>query len=213
MMIEIENFEKAFTESLADKGKRKFTQRAELIINFKGIDFGKQENRLKVEVVLPKGTGKEMKIAVFTDGGQVALDAKNAGFDTISSAEITELASDKPKLKALMKSHGFLAEPKLMMTVGKHLGQVLGTRDKLPKPLVGSKMAALADRVRRTVKIRSKGKYLPVAQCAVGNENMGPGDLAENAYAVYDAIKGKVGDQYVKSIYVKLSMGKAVKVG
>jgi len=213
MVLKQENFEKAFTESLADKGKRKFTQRAELIINFKGIDFNKQENRLNLEVVLPHGKGKEPKIAVFTDGGQVAYDAKQAGFSTISSSEITELASDRPKLKSLIKDHEFLAEPKLMMTVGKHLGQVLGTRDKLPKPIVGAKMEALAERLKKTVKIRSKGKYLPVAQCAVGSENMSSGELAENAQAVYDAVRNKVGDHSIKSVYVKLSMGNPVKVG
>ena len=212
MVLEQENFEKAFGASLADKGKRKFTQRAELIINFKGIDFEKQDNRLNLEVILPKSKGKDMKIAVFTDGGQVAYDAKQAGFETISSEQITGLAADKPKLKALIKSHEFLAEPKLMMTVGKHLGQVLGTRDKLPKPLIGGKMAALAERVKKTIKIKSKGKYLTVAQCAVGNENMDAADLAENAYAVYDIVRGKVGDHSIKSIYVKLSMGKPIKV-
>jgi len=212
MAIGQESFERAFTACLADKGKRKFTQTAELMVNFKGIDFNKQENRLNLEVLLPKGRGRETKIAVFTDGGQVAFDAKGAGFDTIGTAQIEALAKDRPRLKALLKDHEFLAEPKLMMVVGKHLGQVLGTRDKLPRPLVGVKMKELAERARRTVRIRSKGKYLPVAQCAVGNENMGAGELAENAYAVYEAIRGKVGDHAVKSVYVKLSMGRPVKV-
>ena len=212
MALVQDNFEKAFAASLADKGKRKFTQRAELIVNFKGIDFNKQENRLNLEVLLPKGTGKDLKIAVFTDGGQVEYDAKQAGFNTINSEQITELAANRPKLKELVKGHEFLAEPKLMMTVGKHLGQMLGTRDKLPKPIVGAKMTALADRMRKTVRIRSKGKYLPVAQCAVGSENMAAAELAENAHAVYEAIRGKVGDYTIKSVYVKLSMGKPVKV-
>lgn len=213
-MIEKEAFVAAFNTALADKGKRKFTQTAELMINFTSIDFNKQDNRLNLELLLPKGKGKEMKIGVFTDGGQVALDAKNAGFTTINSDEIAKLGADRPKLKALAKTHEFLAEPKLMMVVGKSLGQFLGTRDKLPKPLVGAQMAALADKVRRSVRLKSKGKYLPVVQCAVGNENMSAADLAENAYAVYEAARNKVGgDFFVKSVMVKLSMGKPVKVG
>ncbi|VVC03714.1 50S ribosomal protein L1 [Candidatus Burarchaeum australiense] len=216
MAIEIGKFTEAFNAVLAEKGKRKFTQTAELMINFSSIDFNKQDNRLNLELALPKGRGKEMKIAVFADGGQVALDAKNAGFDVIGSEEIAKLGADRPKLKALAKTHEFLAEPKLMMVVGKSLGQFLGTRDKLPRPLVGSgsQMAALADKARRNVRIKSKGKYLPVAQCAVGNENMSAADLAENAYTVYEAIRNKVGgDFFIKSVMVKLSMGKPVKVG
>lgn len=212
-MVSKDEFIGAFTQSLADKGKRKFTQAAELIINFANIDFNKQEHRLNLEIALPKGRGKEYKIAVFTDGGQVAFDAKNAGFETISTEEAQKLATDRPKLKALAKTHEFLAEPKMMMVVGKHLGQFLGTRDKLPRPLVGTKMVELADKARRSVRIKSKGKYLPVAQCSIGNENMSAQDLAENAYAVYEAAKNKVGgDFYIKSVYVKLSMSKPVKV-
>jgi len=188
-MIGKEAFMAAFTQALQEKGRRRFTQAAELIINFTGIDFNKQENRLNLEVLLPKGRGRDCRIAVFTDGGQVQFDAKSAGFDTINSEEIVKLAADKPRLKAMLKKYEFLAEPKLMMVVGRHLGQVLGMRDKLPRPLVGAKLAELAARARGSVRLKSKGKYLPVAQCAVGTENMGAEDLAENAYAVYEAAR------------------------
>lgn len=68
----------AITKALEDKGKRKFTQSVELIVNFRGIDFTKAENRLNIDVILPKGRGKEQPVVVFADG-QVALDAKAAG--------------------------------------------------------------------------------------------------------------------------------------
>ncbi|MFA6035801.1 MAG: 50S ribosomal protein L1 [Candidatus Micrarchaeia archaeon] len=214
MAIGKEAFAEAFTQALAEKGKRKFTQAAELIVNFANIDFNKQDNRLNLEVPLPKGKGRDMKIAVFTDGGQVQFDAKTAGYDTITTEEAQKLATDRPKLKKLAKTHEFLAEPKMMMIVGKHLGQFLGTRDKLPRPLVGAKMADLADKVKRSVRIKSKGKYLPVVQCAVGTENMAAGDLAENASAVYEAIRAKVGgDFFIRNVMVKLSMGKPLIVG
>jgi large subunit ribosomal protein L1 len=214
-MVSKDEFAQAFTHVLQEKGKRKFTQSAELIMNFSNMDFNKQENRLNIELALPKGKGRDLKIAVFTDGGQMQFDAKNAGYATISTEDAAKLATDRPKLKALAKTHEFLAEPKMMMVVGKHLGQFLGTRDKLPKPIVGgAKMADLAEKAKRTVRMKSKGKYLPVAQCAVGTENMSAQDLAENAFAMYEAAKAKVGgDFFIKSIYVKLSMGAPVKVG
>lgn len=201
---------KAIQTALADKGKRNFTQALELIINFKGIDFNKQENRLNLEIALPKGRGREQKIAVFADG-QLALDAKNAGAELIvSGAEIPKLASDKQKLKELL-AYESVAQPSLMAVVGKHLGQVLGTRGKLPKPITGAVSDAIA-RARRVVKIKSKGRYLPVAQCAIGTEAMDAGALAENAEAVLEAVKNKVGEQSIKSVYIKLTMGKPVKV-
>jgi len=196
------------------KGKRKFTQAAELIINFNGIDFAKQDNRLNVDVVLPKGKGRDVKIGVFSDGGQISMEAKNAGFEVFTTADAQRLAGDRKALKEMVKKYEFLADPKMMVVVAKHLGQFLGTRERLPRPIVGAKMADIAERARKSVKLKSKGKYLPVAQCLIGTENMSADDLAENAYAVYDALKSKVGgDFFIRSMYVKLSMGRPVKVG
>jgi large subunit ribosomal protein L1 len=92
------------------------------------------------------------------------------------------------------------------------MGQVLGTRDKLPKPIIGGNVKDVADRVKRTVKLKNKGKYLPVLQCMVGTENMSAGDIAENVEAVYDALKTKVGEHSIRSAYVKLTMGAPHKI-
>jgi len=197
---------------LEDKGKRKFTQSVEFIMNFKGVDFSKQNSRLNVSVVLPNGTGRAVKVAVFADG-QLAMDAKKAGTDLVmSGAEIPDLAKDKVKLKQLMKDYIFFAQPNLMMQIGKNLGQLMGVKDKLPKPIVGGSIEKLAEAERRTVRLKSKGKYLPVASCLVGNENMEIEKLAENITQVYEAVSNSVGKQSLKSAYVKLTMGKPVKV-
>jgi large subunit ribosomal protein L1 len=202
----------ALKACLEDKSKRKFTQSVEFVVNFRGVDFAKQDNRLNLSVALPNGTGKNVKVAVFADG-QLAMDAKKAGADLVlSGAEIPDLAKDKAKLKILMKDHVFFAQPNLMMQVGKNLGQVMGTRDKLPKPIVGSSIEKLAEVEKRTVKLKSKGKYLPVASCRVGNENMDAEKIAENIMQVYEAVSNAVGKQSLKSAYVKLTMGKPVKV-
>ncbi|MEW6329488.1 MAG: 50S ribosomal protein L1 [Candidatus Micrarchaeota archaeon] len=201
----------AVNAALADKGKRKFTQSVELALNFKGIDFNKQDNRINLEVALPKGKGRDVKVAVFADG-QLALDAKNAGAElVVSGSEIPKLATDKPRLKSLMK-YEFLAQPQLMAVIGKSLGQVLGTKDKLPKPVMGAALPALIERAKRTVKLKTKGKYLPTLHCLVGTENMGADDIADNIEAVFEAVKGKVQEQSIKSAYVKLTMGKPQKI-
>ena len=60
--------------------------------------------------------------------------------------------------------------------------------------------------------IKSKGKYLPVAQCMIGSEEMSVEDLVENFDSAYEKVKGKVMESNIKSVYVKLSMGQPVKV-
>jgi large subunit ribosomal protein L1 len=202
----------AIQTALTEKGKRKFTQSLEFIVNFHGIDFAKAENRLNLDILLPKGKGKEQKVIVFADG-QAALDAKNAGAtDVIDNAGIAKLAADKGRLSLLVKTSEFIAQPNLMMTVGKSLGQVLGSRGKLPRPITGQVKDAV-EQAKRRVHLASKGKYLPVAQCLIGSEAMGVDELVENFEAAYDKVKGKVLEPNIKSVYVKLSMGRPVKVG
>ena len=199
------------TQALEAKGKRKFTQSLEVMVNFRNIDFTKAENRLNLDILLPKGKGKDQKVVVFADG-QMSLDAKNAGAaEVIDGAGIAKLAADKGKLAIMSKSCEFIAQPSLMITVGKSLGQVLGARGRLPRPVVGPVKDAVAAAKSR-VRMVSKGKYLPVAQCLIGNEAMPVSDLVENFNAVYDKVQAKATEPNIKSIYVKLSMGKPVKV-
>ena len=84
---------------------------------------------------------------------------------------------------------------------------------QLPRPLVGTP-GPLIDTVRRSVRVVTRGKYLPVLQAFVGTEKMETDDLAENTETVYEAVKNKIGGEgNIKSVYVKLTMGKPVKVG
>ncbi|MEM4166070.1 MAG: hypothetical protein QW153_03735 [Candidatus Bilamarchaeaceae archaeon] len=203
----------AIQKALEDKGKRKFTQSVEIIINTKGIDFSKTENRINLDIPLPKGKGgKELKVAVIGDEA-TAVQAKKAGADlTILPNEIESYKEPK-KLKELARDYTLLAQPNQMAAVAKALGQVLGKKGKLPKPLVGNP-AQLIDAAKRSVRITTKGKYLPVLQAMIGTEKMDVDALAENAEAVYEAVKNKIGgDGNIKSVYVKLTMGKPVKIG
>lgn len=203
---------KSVEQVLEGKGSKKFVQTVELIVNFRGIDFSKPENRLNLEIPLPKGRGKNVKVAVFADG-QAASDAKKAGADKVLGSDMIEsLAKNRSELKNIVKEYSFLAEPKLMVSIGKNLGQVLGTRGKMPKPFVG-KAEGLIDRVRRTVTIRTKGKYMPVIHVPVGTENMDANDILENINAVLESVRSKINETNIKNVYVKLTMGEPIKVG
>ena len=198
----------AVNTALVEKGSRKFVQSVELAVNFKGLDMSKAENKLNLEVALPKGRGKKLDVVVFADGN-LASEAKSAGADrVIGGAEIPEL---KLEIKKAAKHSEFFAQPQLMMVVGKNLGQILGGRGKLPKPIIGNVGSMIKD-VRNAVKVRTRGKNLPVVHCPIGVESMSAEDIAENATAVFSAIRTKIGDQSLKSAYVKLSMGKPIKI-
>lgn len=201
----------AINTAMENKGKRKFKQSVELIVNMRGIDFAKSENRLNLDIVLPKGKGgKELKSAVFAEGS-IADDAKRAGADLIITPDAIPSYTEAAKLKDLSDNYLLLAQPNLMGTVAKSLGQALGKKGKLPRPMVGN-IKELIERTKNSVRIVSKGKYLPVAQALVGTEAMTVEDIVENAETVYEAVKNKVNEGNIKSVYVKLTMGKPVRV-
>ncbi len=208
-MINDEKLVEAINKALEEKGSRKFVQSVEMAVNFKNIDMTKQENKLNLEVLLPKGRGKKINLIVFADGN-IAADAKAAGADyVISSEEIPKY--NKNSLKKLVRNSEFFAQPQLMMMVGKTFGQLLGGRGKIPKPIVGN-IASILKNAKNTVKLKSKGKFLPVVHCPIGVESMSTEDLSENAKAVLSSVSNKVGDASIKSVIIKLSMGKPVKV-
>ncbi len=200
----------AISKALEEKGKKKFKQSVELIINMRGIDFAKSENRLNLDIVLPKGKGgKELKSAVFAEGS-TADDAKRAGADLIITPDQIPSYAEAAKLKDLSDNYFLLAQPNLMGQVAKSLGQALGKKGKLPRPMVGN-IKELISRSKNSVRITSKGKYLPVAQALIGTEAMSLDELTENAETVYDAVKNKVNEGNIKSVYVKLTMGKPAR--
>ncbi|MFA5412712.1 MAG: 50S ribosomal protein L1 [Candidatus Micrarchaeia archaeon] len=202
----------AISKALEDKGKKKFVQSVEFVMNFRGVDFTKPEQRLNLDIPLPNGKGgKEPSVVVIGDENFCA-EAKRSGADgTILPTELPVLGADLAKLKALTNKSVFLAQPNQMGNVAKSIGQYLGPRGKIPKPLIGN-MKDSIERTKRSVRIISKGKYLPVAHVLVGSEQMEPAKILENIDAVFEAVTKKVGQPNVKDIYVKLTMGKPVKV-
>jgi large subunit ribosomal protein L1 len=203
--------EEAIKKTLEEKGKRKFKQSVEIIINMRSIDFSKSENRLNLDIVLPKGKGgKELKSAVFAEGS-TADEAKKAGADLVITPDAIPSYAEPAKVTDLADNYFLLAQPNLMGVVAKSLGQYLGKRGKLPKPITGS-IRELIEKSKKSVRIVSKGKYLPVAQALIGTESMEPEDLVENAETVYDAVKNKVNEGNIRSVYIKLTMSKPARV-
>ena len=194
--------------------ERKFSQSIDLAINLQNIDMKKPEGRIQERIELPHSVGKETKICVIASG-EMALKAKKAGASLVlERAALESLVGDKKKQKDLAKNYDlFIAEAPLMPLVGRSLGASLGPRGKMPTPVPPN--ANIKDQIekhRKIVFVRIRGQ--PVLQCRVGNEEMKDEEIAENVQAIVKRIEGKLkrGIKNVKSIYLKTSMGSAVKV-
>ena len=200
----------AVEECLKEKGEKKFSQSVDLAINFRDIDFKVTENKINVDVVLPFSP-RAAKVAIFADG-QLAFDAKKVADAVFGAAEIDVFTKDKKKQKEVLE-YSFLSSPQLMAVVGKGLGAVLGSKGKLPKPILpGTNLTDLVERTKRSVSLKTKGKNLPVVHCIIGNEKMPAEQMADNVLAVIDALTKKIPEQQIKNIVLKTTMGKPVKM-
>ncbi|GAB6136005.1 50S ribosomal protein L1 [Thermococcus prieurii] len=214
MAFDRQKLVEAVKEAKARAKPRNFTQTVEIAVNLKDIDLRKPENRFKLEVVLPHGRGKEPKIAVIADGA-VAEAAKKLGLDVISGEQLEEIAKSPREARKLAKRYDFfIAAAPLMPKIGKYLGRYLGPRNKMPQvvPPTMTNLEPIVARLKRTVRIQLKNN--PVVHAPIGTEDMDDEKLAENAEAVLNAIINKLerGENQVKSVYVKTTMGPAVKV-
>ncbi len=205
--------EDELTKFIAEnKGKRKFKQSVELAINFKEVDFSKQENRLNLDILLPNGKGKSTKIAVFATERSLIEAVGKAGAEVIDGTQLDSIANDQARLRSLLNFELF-AQPSLMPNIAKLLGQFLGPRNKMPKPLLGSmNMQNLAVEANRRITIRNKGKFLPTIHCVIGTEDLEPKKIYENLNEVVNTVSKKVGQNRIRSIYVKMTMSKPVRL-
>ena len=204
----------AIKEAKAQSGEKKFSQSVELILDIKEIDMKSPEGRIRQVIELPHTTGKPNKILVVASG-ELALKAKKAKADRVMDrAELDGLAGKKKELRKLANNFDvFLSEARLMSSVGKIFGPVLGPRGKLPVPVPpNTDIAGLIMKHRKTVLVRMRNQ--PIIQCPVGTEDMKDEELVDNIQAILRVLEGKLkrGLKNVKFAFIKTSMGKPVKI-
>jgi large subunit ribosomal protein L1 len=200
-------------QALEQAKPRKFTESVEVAINLRDVDLSLPANRIEEEVVLPRGRGRAVKIAVFASG-EMAVKARDSADIVIAPEEIEALAEDKARAKEVAQTHDFfVAEAPLMPVIGRRLGTVLGPRGKMPRPLPpGGDPVRVIQNLKNAIRIRSKDR--PTFHAPVGTRDMKPADLAENVETVLKRVEAKLprGRTNIGSVYVKTSMGPAVKV-
>ncbi len=197
-------------EALQKAPERKFTETVEVAVNLKDLDLSVPKNRLEEEVPLPNGRGRPARVAVI-GSAELLQKVRNVADVTVAGQELDDFV--KGARKAVDTIDFFLAEAPLMPTIGKRLGVVLGPRGKMPRPVApGTDPSNLIRALQRSVRIRSKGNR--TFHAPVGTRAMKPEDIAGNVDAVLARITGKLerGRSNIESVYVKTSMGPAVRL-
>jgi len=176
-----------------------------------GIDTRQADQQVRGSVVLPAGTGKTVRVAVFAQGDK-AREAEAAGADIVGGDELIE------RIQAgFLDFDATVATPDMMAKVGR-LGKILGTRGLMPNPKLGT-VTMDVDRVVRELKagkVEYRADKFGIAHVGIGKVSFDEGKLIENYGALLDEIlrakpsssKGK----YLKSITVTSTMGPGIKV-
>ena len=199
---------------IESKKERKFVETVEVAINLRDVDLQNPQKRINAEVALPHGRGRPARVAVFAQG-ETAVISKKIVDTVISPEEIDELAENKREARKLANRFDFfIAETGLMASIGKSLGVVLGPRGKMPRPLPPqADVARIVKSLTNLVPVRSKDR--PTFHVPFGNVSMSQEQLADNLETILKRVESNLdrGTDNIASIWVKTSMGKAVRLG
>lgn len=195
---------------LKDCSSVKFDESVDVAVNL-GIDATKSDQNVRGAVVLPKGTGRKVRVAVFAQGAN-ATAAQNAGADIIGFEDLAE------KIKG-----GFLdfdlviATPDTMRIVGQ-LGQVLGPRGLMPNPKVGTVTTDVATAVKnaKSGQVQYRTDKNGIVHCSIGRVSFTAEDLQQNLEALLVDLKrakpSSAKGIYVKKVTLSTTMGPGVLV-
>lgn len=188
----------------------RFDESVDAAVNL-GIDAKKTDQTVRGAVVLPAGTGKKVRVAVFAQGER-AQAARTAGADIVGMEDLAE------QVKAgKLDFDVVIAAPEAMRVVGS-LGQILGPRGLMPNPKVGTVTPDVAAAVRnaRAGQVQFRADKAGVVHCPIGRASFTPEQLRDNLAALVEALNrarpaGAKG-VYLKKLSVSSTMGIGVRV-
>ncbi len=188
----------------------KFNESIDVAINL-GIDSKKSDQTVRGAIVLPKGTGKTVRVAVFAQGDK-AQAAKDAGADIVG---FEDLAAQVKEGK--IDFDVAIATPDAMRVVGQ-LGQVLGPRGLMPNPKVGTVTPNVAEAIKnaKAGQVQYRADKAGIVQCTIGRASFTEDALKENFLALIDAVNKarptSTKGIYLKKVSVSSTMGAGVRV-
>jgi len=195
---------------IKDTATAKFDESIDVAVNL-GIDAKKSDQSVRGSVVLPAGTGKTVRVAVFAQGDK-AQAAKAAGADVVGLDDLAE------SVKAgKLDFDVVIAEPSAMRVVGQ-LGQILGPRGLMPNPKVGTVTPDVAGAVKnaKAGQVQFRADKTGIVQCSIGRASFTREQLKDNLAALVEALNrakpsGSKG-VYLKKLSVSSTMGIGVKI-
>ncbi len=194
-----------------DNSKRKFVESVDVAVRL-GVDAKKSDQQVRGSTVLPAGTGKSVRVAVFCPPGEKAEAAKAAGAEVVGMDDLAEkmLAGD-------LNYDVVIATPDAMRVVGK-LGQVLGPRGLMPNPKVGTVSVDAAGAVKnaKAGQVRYRTDKAGIIHCTIGKASFETEALKGNLHALLlDLIKAKPASSkghFLQKISLSSTMGVGVLV-
>jgi large subunit ribosomal protein L1 len=188
----------------------KFDESVDVAVNL-GIDAKKSDQAVRGSVVLPAGTGKKVRVAVFTTGEKVEA-ARTAGADIVGLEDLAE------KVKAGQIDFDVaIASPDAMRVVGQ-LGQVLGPRGLMPNPKVGTVTPDVATAVKnaKAGQVQYRTDKAGIVQCPIGRASFASDALKQNLTALIDALNkarpSSAKGIYLRKVAVSSTMGPGIRI-
>ena len=194
-----------------DNSKSKFVEAVDVAVRL-GVDARKSDQQVRGSTVLPQGTGKTVRVAVFVPAGAKADEALAAGADAVGMDDLAE------KMQAGDLNYDVvIATPDAMRVVGK-LGTVLGPRGLMPNPKVGTVSPNPGEAVKNAKggQVRYRTDKAGIIHCTIGKADFDADRLKENLTALLgDLIKAKPATAkgtYLQKISISSTMGPGVAV-
>jgi len=195
---------------IKERATAKFDETIELAMNL-NLDPRKPDQNLRGAVMLPHGTGKTVRVAVFARGDR-AKEAEAAGAEIVGAEDLAE------KVQAgQIDFDRAIATPDMMALVGR-LGKILGPRGLMPNPRLGTVTQNVAEAVQAAKggQVEFRAERAGIVHAGVGKASFTEADLADNVRAFVGAItRGKpsgVRGTYIKKVSVSSTMGPGVRV-
>ena len=187
-----------------------FRESVDVAVNL-GIDARKSDQNVRGATVLPNGTGKEVRVAVFTQGAN-AEAAKEAGADIVGMEDLAEQVK-----KGEMNFDVVVASPDAMRVVGM-LGQILGPRGLMPNPKTGTVTPDVATAVKnaKAGQVRYRNDKNGIIHASIGKIAFESNQIEENLAALIEAVKkakpSSAKGVYIKKISLSTTMGAGITI-
>ena len=192
---------------LKENSYTKFEESIEIAINL-GIDPNKTDQNIRGMIILPKGTGKNINVAVLTKGDK-QNEAKEAGADLVGENDLIDsISSGKINFDLL------IATPDMMPSIGK-VAKILGPKGLMPNPKLGTVTQDLKTAIQnaKSGQVQYKNEKSGIVHAGIGKMNFNEDDLLDNLKAFFSAINKSKPDTVKGSFIKKVTIASTMGVG